>query len=361
MIINQVSLQNFRNLKSLDLKLDQGFIVLAGPNGAGKTNFLEGIYFGSSLRRFPESKTHQLFQEGKEFFQIKLGTTEKSWEAWCEQTGTGYGYKLKTNHQNTPRAKYTGGLPAISFLPQDLNLLTRSPGGRRRFLNETLAMTSPEYRHLHTQYTKVTRQRNDLLSKIKNGQAQISELAVWDEQLVEFGSGITRARGKLIDFLNTHFPEVIKLVSPELGEGRFIYQNSAPADPEQFFTRLEALQKKELEFGSTLLGPHRDDFRTLLGDKDVVGYVSRGQLRSITLALKILEKNYLEEQLHTPPVMLLDDVLSELDHEHQQRLIEFLKSLEQVFITTAHLEEIGELLPEQSRVYNIEAGAIKNV
>lgn len=332
-MINHLAFQNFRNYQSLDQNFHQGFVVLAGPNGAGKTNFLEGIYFGSTLRRFPESKPGQLFRQGQSFFRIGIQAQEFQLEAYYENTGNSFAYKLKFNSQAVRRAKYAGILPAISFLPQDLNLLARSPLGRRRFLNETLSLASAEYRHNLSQYERTLKQYRELLEKIEQGEERSEELKIWQEKLVEYGKEITASREELLEFLNANIQTTLSSLSPELGRVELVYRKGQD-------------------------GPHLDDFNPVLEGKDAVGYVSRGQLRAMTLALKILEKKYLEDNLKTGAIMLLDDVFSEFDRAHQRKLLDFLKTFEQVFVTTAHLEEIKNFLPQDAQVYNIEAGKL---
>lgn len=362
MTIKKVQLENFRNFKALDLPLSQGFVVLSGENGAGKTNFLESVYFAASLRRFPESSLSQLFAEGMDYFHCQLfcedetGDTENL-DVLYEKGDAGFRSTLKVNGQKGPRQKYTGVLSAVSFLPQDLNLLTRSPAGRRRYLDETLCLVSSEYRHNLSRYEQVLRQRNELLAKIGSGQAA-PESAVWDEKLAEYGSALTAVRQRFFEFLNVRLPPILRNVSVELEGVNFLYHNSGLSDREQFLAALAGLKKRETAVGSTAMGPHRDDFETQIGGRRAVGYLSRGQLRSITLALKILEKKYIEDETGRPPIFLLDDVFSEFDGAHQQKLIGFLAGLKQVFLTTAHPEEIKVFLPAAARVFSVKSGTI---
>lgn len=366
MFISAITLENFRNLKSLDLKFNQGFVVLSGPNSAGKTNFLEALYFGGTLRRFPDSEFGQLFSENQNFFRIRLIAQNQEpeiCEVYTELRLPKHLYKFKINGQEVTRNKYQRGGPFISFLPQDLNLLTRSPSGRRRFLNEILFATSVSYRHAYEQYEKALKQRNTLLEK--NGEVNAasvhSEMEIWDERLAEYGSQVTDWRDKLLEYLTTNLPAVINQLSPDLAKIRFVYQPSGRATKPDFLELLRELHARERHLGMTTIGPHRDDFETLFGDKKAVGFISRGQLRSITLAIKILEKQYVEKNVGYPSIMLLDDVFSEFDFEHQKKLIEFLHDFNQAFLTTAHLEEIQNYLPRQAQVFRVEQGVIQSV
>ncbi len=362
MHISRAAYENFRNFTSLDLNFNQGFVVLTGPNGAGKTNFLEGLYFGGTLRRFPESALSQLFYGGQSFFQIQIEAENEervTVEINYEQQEGNYSYKLKTDGRTAPRAKIAGLIPLVSFLPQDLNLLTHSPAGRRRFLDEALTGVSAEYRFARRQYEKTLKQRNGLWQRIKQGEARLAEMSIWDEKLADYGSQIIRARGEFLLYLNLGLGPALAQYAPNLAQATLLYQFSGGPTKAEFLERLRALAAREQEYGATLVGPHRDDFSTFLGVRPVVGYLSRGELRSVVLALKIVESDFLKDRLQQTPLLLLDDIFSEFDPEHQQKLVAFLKGLEQVFITTAHLEEVKDFLPPRARVYNVFDGHVQ--
>lgn len=280
---------------------------------------------------------------------------------FVEKSEGSYKYKLTQNGKKVRRSEYAVSLPVVSFLPQDLNLLTRSPSNRRRYLDETLSTASKEYQRAAWQYQKTLRQRNELLDKISQGQGQEADLTVWDEQLASWGSQITNAREKFFEYLNKKITPVIQNIAPELVDMEFVYLPSGETGKSAFLDKLQKLREQELIKGTTAIGPHRDDFMVKVEGKQAVGYLSRGQMRGVTLALKFLEKEFIEEKTKKPPILLLDDVFSEFDHAHQQRLLEFLKALPQVFLTTAHLEEIEKFLPEKAEVFKIEQGKVSDV
>lgn len=361
MIIRKTKFRNFRNFESLDASLNQGFVVLVGANGAGKTNFLEGIYFGMVLKRFPESRLPQLTKLGESFFSIQICTydEEERWqEIFCKTQNGKFFCKLQMDEQIVPRSKYSGFGPVVSFLPQDLILLTRSPDNRRRFLNETLGNIFADYRNAFLNYEKVLKHRNELWLKIRNRTSGLEELAIWDAQLAEHGSLITDRREKFIEFLRGNLTAVLAAISLELVGAVLHYRKSGSASKEDFLKRLSAARSKEQELLTTIVGPHRDDFWLELNEKPVVGFVSRGQMRTMVLGLKILQKDYIEMILGQSPIILLDDVFSEFDKVHQKKLIGFLKSLKQVFISTTHLEEIINYLPPDAQIFKIEAGKL---
>src|SRR3989344_1546543 len=208
MHLSRVSFQNFRNFQNLDLEFDQGFVILAGPNGMGKTNFLEGIYWGAALRKFPDSKLAQLLKDQENFYRVKLEAGEEILELVCEQESEKLKFGYKHNGQKVSRSKYTGHLPVISFLPEDLNLLTHSPNCRRRFLNEAISAVSHEYRYNLSQYEKALKQRN-LALETK------TDLQIWDELLANYGSHITRERSQFTSFINAKLASILANLSPD--------------------------------------------------------------------------------------------------------------------------------------------------
>ena len=360
MYIKQINFQNFRNFEKIELTINPGFIILTGPNGAGKTNFLEGLYFGCTLGRFPTSQLSHLMRQQEKFFHILISlrnSDEDRLEVFGLREDDHTALKLKVNHQIENRTAYASHASLISFLPEDLNLLTHSPGGRRRFLNEALSSSSRAHHHAIVQYERALKQRNQFLQMLAAGGANGSQYDVWDEQAALFGSQVTAGRMEFAEFANTGIAAILKFFAPDLNDISLEYHASGSASKDEFLQKLAAARPKEQQTQTTIVGPHRDDFFTLRAGANVVGYLSRGQLRSITLSLKILEKQYLEKFGHQP-LMLLDDVFSEFDEAHQRQLMEFLKGFEQVFLTTAHLKEIGEFLPANYQLYNIDKGVL---
>ena len=362
MFINRLVSENFRNLQSPDLSLTQGFVVLAGPNGAGKTNFLESIYFGSALRKFPESRLPQLLATGQNFFRLQTEWCSREFAALdvvAELVGERLGVHLKRNGRKAARKAFLAENQVISFVPQDLGLLTRSPVTRRRYLDETLGLISAEYRLAHSRYEKALRQRNELWAKIQKNEASVDELLIWDQPLAEYGSQITGFRMGLFAYLSSEMPAMLSTLSPDVRDARFIYRNSGAPDREQFLAALSGMRTNELAHGTTLVGPHRDDFQTFLGSANAVGYISRGQMRAVVLALKLLEKKFIEDRMHLRPVMVLDDVFSEFDQVHQEKLILALQTLDQVFLTTTHPREIETFLPKAAQKFMVQSGCIE--
>ncbi|KKW23484.1 MAG: replication and repair protein RecF protein [Parcubacteria group bacterium GW2011_GWA2_51_12] len=362
MHISKIHLTNFRNFSSLDLPVDQGLVVISGPNGAGKTNFLEGIYFGTSLRRFPESHFSQLVKLGEDFFnvnlEIKNGACERLEVFWQSRPPSSGLLRTSADQQKVTRAKYAGEVPVISFLPQDLVLLTRSPQNRRRFLNEALSAASASYREASAQYERALRQRNSLWATIAMGQAGEADLEIWDEQLAENGSVVSGGREDFLARAQETLPEILAALSPTRGLVELKYLRGGASNRDEFRSMLLSARDEERRVQTTLVGPHRDDFTAEWEGQSVAGFLSRGQIRSLTLALKIFQRQFLEELKGRSPILLLDDVFSEFDETHQRTIGAFLETFPQVFLTSANLEMLRDLIHSR-QTFLVEAGEFK--
>jgi len=204
MKIQKLHAQNFRNLTNLDLNPGQDFIILVGPNGIGKTSVLESIYYSSLLQAFPGGKSWELIQFDQDHFRVEVTTDANVLEFY-------YGRRSEKNYvrsQSVDGVKkrasdVIGVVPTVTFLPADLNLLALSPSVRRAYLDNTLLQLEPRYEETLISYTKTLSQRNELLGRIRQGEAGESELDVWDEKLIEFAAPILSAREQLVDRFNT--------------------------------------------------------------------------------------------------------------------------------------------------------------
>lgn len=365
MYIRRVKFENFRNFESLELECDQGFVVLTGPNGAGKTNFLEGLYFLGGLRRFPESHPSQLFRDGSNYLrlsQVIKKTDDTTMEVFGENPRGKTNFQFKINILKTSRSAYVGNAPVISFLPQDLGLLTRSPQNRRRFLDETLSLVSAQYRHALARYKRILAQRNEFLKQISASSsvsAPSIDLEVWDEKLAEHGAFLCLGRKTFVDYLNANFASILLGLGWQWGKVSAVYHCCGALAKIQFLEKLRGVQAEEKERATTLVGPHRDDFSIQIDSQPAVGRISRGQMRTIVLALKFFERNYYYKKTNVFPLILLDDIFSEFDQPHQKQLAEFLEGFPQVFFTTTHPEEVGPFLPSTAQIFLLENGKVK--
>ena len=247
------------------------------------------------------------------------------------------------NDVKMPITAMVGALPTVTFLPQDLELFTGSPGHRRTFLDQLLCQVSPEYLQTLMQYQKILKQRNALLRKISEGIARRGDLAIWDEKAAESASIIILRRIELTEMLQCTLGQELQNLGEDWRDATIMYERKGTTRDfegvkEELLDLLSHFQERDIVLRSTTIGPHRDDWKILVDERDIATFASRGQQRTAVLALLFLEVSYLELQRGERPVILLDDVFSELDEHHQQSL---LKSLEghQVIITTTHVPE----------------------
>lgn len=348
MLLKSISLQSFRSFARKSLEFNERTTVIVGPNASGKTNILEAIYLLSTGKSFRAGREEEMIRNGDDVARVSGQFTADSEQQKLEAVLT----RGQINGERVARKKLTingvakrlynfaGTLKIVLFGPWDLGLVTESPSTRRRFLDNVLSQVDREYRRSILSYEKGVRQRNKLLERIREGEASRSQLLFWDKLLIRNGTYITGAREKFIEFVNQREP---------LGEEVFsiIYDKSAISEG-----RLEQYAQEEIAAATTLVGPHRDDFKieSIKGTKSTKGikgrdlaiYGSRGEQRMGVLWLKLAELAFIESVTGDRPVLLLDDIFSELDHEHRE-VVMGVVGRQQTIITTADPHTIEAL------------------
>ncbi len=349
--LQQLQLINFRSYKRLTWDCPPGLNIIFGPNAAGKTNLLEAIGYLALARSFRQQQDQQLITWGANSFQVR---------GLCHSNGEKI--ELVINYQQHNNKKLTingngnrliellGIFPAIYFGPDDLNLLKGGPAYRRHFLDREISMGDRIYCRNLQDYRRILFQRNLLLRAIKAGRGKEEELEPWDTQLLMTGKAILEKRAR---FLQSLAPVVAATYRDMAGgEKLALIYRPGVADQEEWAERLKAGREREIQAGMTLWGPQRDDFTFTLDGHEARYFASQGQQRAVVLALKLAEARYYREILHVMPVLLLDDVFSELDEERQGALLELLAAADQAFLTTT---EVG-LLPARLRALGINPG-----
>lgn len=352
MRIQSLRLEQFRSYESLDLDLSGSDVhLLVGPNGAGKTNVLEAISILSLTKSCVRSDEGDVVQWGKEYYRVRGSVmSDAGGEKQLEVVSQMMPRKQKAcfvNDVRLPVSEMVGQLPVVVFLPQDLELFTGSPANRRQFLDQLLCQVSPEYLQSLTQYQKILKQRNSLLRKIADGVARVDDLAIWNEKLAEQGSQITTRRLELIEVLQCTIGQEINQLGENWDDVTIVYKKKEG----ELIDLLDHYQERDLILQSTTVGPHREDWSIDVHGRSIDSFASRGQQRTAVLALLFLEVSYLELQRGEKPVILLDDVFSELDDVHQGALLSSFDS-HQVIVSTTHLpEEIAG-----AKVHRVEKG-----
>ena len=397
MYLGSLSLTNFRNYARLELGLSPHVIVLVGANAQGKTNLLEAIYYlalaSSPLADADRQLINWLAAEdtlphARVVGQVVKGDAKTLIEITLMQANNGANGSLRkgirVNGANKRVAELVGQLNVVLFLPQDISLVDGSPGKRRRYLNAMLCQTDPRYYRALQAYGRVVYQRNHLLKRLRDRRQDPEQLAFWNEQMIENGAYLIERRRWLIGRIN----EIIADIHPALTGGdehlRLDYQPGVdldtcadengqlslglPADarrdleiPEiqQALARaLAAMRGQEISRGISLVGPHRDDLRFVANGIDMNVYGSRGQQRTSALTVKLGEVEWLRQETGEMPVLLLDDMMSELDPDRRNYLMGTLHRAQQVVVTTTDIHGFPAEFLEQATLYEVEGGRL---
>ena len=338
MVLKKLLLQNFRNYSKKEFEFSSGTNIIVGPNSIGKTNISEAIYLlasGKSVRT--KGTESEAIKYGNEMSNIKCqmtnGVTLEILLTTGEVAGEKAGKKkYLVNGVSKRQIDFLGNLRAVYFGPEDLQLLTDSPSLRRKYLDMVLFQVDREYARASLSYEKGVRSRNKILEGMREfGITDRKRLYFWDQLLIKNGNIITSSRGKFIDFLNAR-PKF-----KSIGEFQIEYDRSTISQE-----RLGQYQEEEIRAGATLVGPHRDNFKFQISNfkldekRDLSVYGSRGEQRLAILWLKLGEMNYIREKTASLPILLLDDIFSELDVEHRKLVFGVVKE-QQTIITTADL------------------------
>src|SRR5258706_3643277 len=326
-MIKNLKLKDFRNFKSKSLEFSDEITTIVGMNGSGKTNILESLFLLSTGKSFKARVEGEMLGYDKELARVlaESGTTKLE----CVITKGDNGWprkKMLVNGVPKRLVDFAGNFKTVLFAPSDMDLVTESPGVRRKFLDNVLSQTDKEYRRSILSYEKGLRQRNRLLFRIREEGVSRGQLLFWNQLLIKNGNKISTKRGAFIEFVNSQ---------PSLNDQKLNldYDDSAISEG-----RLEQYAREEVSAATTLVGPHRDDFAFEvkgLKERNLASFGSRGEQRMGVLWIKIAELNFIEEKSGERPTLLLDDIFSELDHEHRDVVMKIAKK-QQTIITTAH-------------------------
>lgn len=341
MRIKKIELKNFRNYPALELEITNDMVIFSGPNAVGKTNLLESVYFSSLFKSFRDDAEF-IFMTGESYTSLKLDLEkegkEHTLEVYLERKDKIYA-NFKIDGVKTKRKAAQGFINVVVFDPTDVDMFSKSPESRRKYLNMVLSQKNIQYLEDITNYKKVLAQKNRLLLERKQGNSEGKDLSEWNTQLVELGSRIILARKQFVSFLNQNISEVYTAISKFNRPVEVSYESLPGTTLEEIQEAFnEAIKKaypKELLLATSLVGPHRDDFFLKSDGLYLSPFSSRGEQRSQVLSLKILELEYVSKG-DDKPVLLLDDVLSELDEMRRTFLLKYLQGKFQVLITSTH-------------------------
>lgn len=406
MRINHLSLVNFRNYSRLELDLPAGIILLLGDNAQGKTNLLEAIHILSRMRSSRTSTERELVnwltleedlpfarlsaqvQRGDETEQIEVSLVQNSLSV-ADGSGSSLRKHIRVNGAARRATDVVGQLSVILFMPEDIDIVAGSPGGRRRYLDDTLCQVDTRYCRELQRYTRVLTERNFLLRSMRSRRFDPSELTFWDQKLIEHGSYLIWKRHQVLEMLGVearrihlrltgdseslgleyigtvesfhaeeeaHQPQLIPgIVCADGPEAQNAGQSVAAA----FVTRLGEMRNREIEQGVTLVGPHRDDLRFWVNGVDMNHFGSRGQQRTVALSMKLAELELVAAVRQDRPVLLLDDVISELDEDHRKHLFAVLGTVQQVVMTATDLAHFSADFVAGATLWRVTSGRIE--
>ena len=393
MYLSHLSLTNFRNFLQLELDLPPGVVVLFGENAQGKTSLLEAIYLLAIARSFRAENEYEVVNWGaatEEGNALVSGTIEKRDEKLkvyvgyqcvatsespsprlqdkapqgTERRSFGLRKRIRVSRVKRTAAELIGLVNAVLFSADDIELVQGPPSLRRRYLDILLSQVDSTYLKSLQRYQRVLHQRNRLLRSLQERRAEEDELTFWNEELVREGSLIVGRRHEAMATLSALCRDGHSELTGGAEDLTMEYRPSVPRHgpvgsievmEQEFATALEASRSREIKLGSTSVGPHRDDFKLLANGVDMGTYASRGQARTLALALRLAEAAYLASIRGEGPIVLLDDVLSEMDSFRRGRVLDKAVQYQQLIITTTDLELLQKSNLSNATYYEVES------
>jgi len=363
MRVERIQLRDFRNYEAADVRLADGLTVVAGANGAGKTNLLEAMYFGCTARSPRTSNERELVRRGGEgVARVVLDLAGDDGEHRIEVGfQPGEAKHLRVDDSPVDSVAAVEARPLVSvFLPERLELVKGAPAARRAHLDQVVAAVWPSRAETRTAYSRALAQRNALVARIRAGATGPAALDAWDVELARHGVRLMADREEAVRGLRPLFAGLAERLGLP-GDAKLRYRpRSEASDAEGLVAELAERRAADLERGFTAHGPHRDELQLLLGGVALRVYGSQGQQRAALLALLFAERTLLAERRARPPLMLLDDVMSELDAERRELLADLLRGGGQAVITTTEPDHVPGAALAGGGLIRVENGAVKD-
>lgn len=369
MRLNELQIRNFRNYEEAHLTFDKNLVIFLGENAQGKTNLLESIFVLSMTRSHRTSQEQELIGWDEENAYIKGLIQKKHTTVPLEILLTKKGRKTKVNHLEQKKlSSYVGQMNVILFAPEDLSLVKGNPQLRRRFLDMEIGQMNPIYLYDLVQYQKILKQRNQYLKQLfEKKQTDELYLDILTEQLVDFGSKIFLARQFFVKRLEYWANQLHQQISQGKETLTIEYLSSLPLEESasletvktEYTAALKKNRDKERYRQMTTIGPHRDELVFLINDKNVQTFGSQGQQRTTALSVRLAEIDLIHEETGEYPILLLDDVMSELDDSRQLHLLQTIEGKVQTFLTTTTLEHLKNKMTVEPEIYYVQQGIIK--
>ena len=371
MHITELSLENYRNYASLDIEFENKVNVFLGENAQGKTNVIESIFVLAMAKSHRTSNDKDLIRWETEYAKIRGRVQKAQGSVPLELMISKKGKRAKCNHLEQQRlSQYIGNMNVVMFAPEDLHLVKGNPQVRRRFIDMEIGQVSPVYLHDISQYYKVLQQRNRYLKQLQiKKTSDLTMLAVFTDQLIQLSVKIVRKRFDFIQLLQSWAQSIHSGISRGGETLNILYEPSINVSEDDdsstmihmFEEKFHAQQKKEIERGITMFGPHRDDLIFQVNGKNVQTFGSQGQQRTTALSVKLAEIELIHSEIKEYPILLLDDVLSELDDYRQSHLLNTIQGRVQTFVTTTSTEGINHQTLKEASTFAVENGTVSQV
>lgn len=367
MKIKQIKLINFRNLENVELNFINNINIIIGGNGAGKTNILEAVYLNSLTKSFRANNDIELIKFNKDFLTIKTTIKENSYSEKVLYNIDKISKKIYLNSNKiTKLSEYIGKYPVVISTPEDVLMIKTSPSNRRDVLNISICQFNKEYFKTLNEYNKLLKLRNDYLKRILvNSNSDMKYFEIITNKLIEKAIYIYIERNKYINSINSYLGSIFEHICLNKN---LILKYSPNVDITEYDD--ESISKilhkkfkrdfnKEISLGMTISGPHRDDFNFYLDNKDMKFYSSEGQKKMAVISYKLAEMKLFQEQEDKKPIILLDDLFSELDIKNKNRLVKYIPEDLQVIITSNDLKGINKSIRDNAKIFKIKDSEVR--
>ncbi|RFU66953.1 DNA replication/repair protein RecF [Bacillus sp. V59.32b] len=371
MHIENIKLKNYRNYTDLEVSFENKVNVILGENAQGKTNVMESIFVLAMAKSHRTSNDKDLIRWDAEYAKIEGRVRKKNTSLPLELIISKKGKKAKSNHiEQQKLSQYVGNMNVVMFAPEDLHLVKGSPQVRRRFIDMEIGQVSPVYLHEMNQFQKILQQRNHYLKLLQiRKQTDTAMLDVLTEQFVQSAAKIIEKRYQFLSLLQGWAEPIHSGISRNLEVLKIQYKPSLDVSEsmdltkmvDEFQEKFVKIRTREIERGITLIGPHRDDLVFFVNGRDVQTFGSQGQQRTTALSLKLAEIELIQAEIGEYPILLLDDVLSELDDYRQSHLLNTIQGKVQTFVTTTSVEGINHQTLHEASTFYVAQGNLSKV
>lgn len=367
MKIKKIKLINFRNLENVELSFINNVNIIIGGNGAGKTNILEAIYLNSLTKSFRANNDNELIKFNKDFLTIKTTIKENSYNEKVLYNIDKISKKIYLNaNKITKLSEYIGKYPVVISTPEDVLMIKTSPSNRRDVLNISICQFNKEYFKTLNEYNKLLKLRNDYLKRILiNSNSDIKYFDILTNKLIEKATYIYIERNNYINLINKYLANIFehiclnKSLNIKYSPNIDIDEYEKDIISKILHKKLKKDFNKEISLGMTITGPHRDDFNFFLDNKDMKYYSSEGQKKMAVISFKLAEMNLFQEQENKKPIILLDDLFSELDIKNKNRLVRYIPKDLQVIITSNDLKGINKSIRDKAKIFKVKDSEVR--